>query len=508
MNRQRILGLVFIIFLGIGYLTGCDTKKSVSASPAEQSQDFKDTFTAVLSGEPRSLDPASANSLIIYQVLASFCEPLLRENLDGTIDPYLAVSWEILDDTSIRFHLRQGIKFHNGNSFTAEDVLYSFARAKKNPISASTFQYFDTDNSKIIDDYTLELKLIRPYAPIFNTLSDGRSYIVDKEYIEKVGDAEAARNPVGTGPYKFVSWVSGSEIRGVRNDDYWDTLAATPNLVFKFIAEAANRVIELETGNADLVYEIDPADKTRVEELPNAHVETGSSYRYYTITFSMQDPVLADKNIRYALSYAIDKEALVKAVFGDTAVAASGFYPSVSFGFKETGILPYDQNEAKRLLAKAGYSNGLTLKFNYGGGELDSRMAEAIQNMWKQIGVELEMYPMNSQTYLAGNNKFQVGMRAGNAEEPSNILIIYDSAFADKLQGNDDKLDKMLHDAMTIYDSAGRFAAYQEIQDYLFDMRYTVPLAFTDAIYGVSDKVKGFKFHPSRQFLYRYSVIR
>ncbi|MDR2103362.1 MAG: ABC transporter substrate-binding protein [Treponema sp.] len=508
MMDQRISVLLFIIALGTGCLTGCGTKKSAASSPAEQSQDFKDTFVAVLSGEPTSLDPASSNSLIIGQVLSAFCDPLLRENPDGTIDPCLAVSWEILDDTSIRFHLRQGVKFHNGNAFTAEDVLYSFARAKKNPLSASTFQYFDTDNSKIIDDYTLELKLIRPYAPIFNTLSGGRSYIVDKEYIETVGDAEAARNPVGTGPYKFVNWVSGSEIRGVRNDDYWNTLAATPNVVYKFIAEAANRVIELETGNADLIYDIDPADKTRVEELPNAHVETGSSYRYYCITFSMQDPVLADKDLRYALSYAIDKEALVKAVFGDTAVAANGFYPSVSFAFKETGILPYDQNEAKRLLTKAGYPNGLTLKLNYGGGEIDSRIVEVIQNMWKQIGVELEIYPMNSQTYLAGNNKFQVGMRSGNAEEPSNILIIYDSAFADKLQGNDDKLDKMLHDAMAIYDSAGRFAAYQEIQDYLFDMRYTVPLAFTDAIYGVSDKVKGFVFHPGRQFLHKYSVAR
>jgi peptide/nickel transport system substrate-binding protein len=293
----------------------------------------------------------------------------------------------------------------------------------------------------------------------------------------------------------------------VRYDDYWDVPAATPNLVLKFITEAANRAIELETGNADVVYEIDSADAARVDALPQAHIETGSSYRYYTLTFSMQDPILQNKDLRYALSYAIDKEALVKAVFGDFAAAANGFYPSGVFAFKDTGVLPYDQEEAKRLLARAGYANGLTLKFLHEAREVDTRMAEVIQNMWRQIGVAVEVYPMDSRTYMSGNNKFQIGMRAGNADEPSNILIIYDSAFADKIQGNDDVLDDMLHTAMTLYDSQARAAAYGVIQDYLFDIRYSVPLAFTDAIYGVSDKAQGFVFHPNqRLILYKMTV--
>jgi peptide/nickel transport system substrate-binding protein len=498
-----ILGFVLLALL----FSACG--KSGGASGARSSAGLKDTLTAVLSEDPGTMDPQSANKIVIVSTLVNFFDPLVYEREDGSIDPRLAVGWEVIDDTTIRFKLREGVTFHNGNPFTAEDVYYTFERAKKNPLSASTYQYFDIQNTKIIDDYTLDLKLTRAYAPIFNTLGGSRGFIVDKEYTEEVGDAYAAVNPVGTGPYQFVSWTSGSEIRGARYDNYWETPAATPNLVLKFIPEAANRAIELETGNADVVYEIDSADAARVEALPQAHAETGASYRYYTLTFSMRDPILQNKDLRYALSYAIDKEALVKAVFGDFAAAANGFYPSGVFGFKDTGVLPYDQEEAKRLLARAGYAGGLTLKFNHEAREVDSRMAEVIQNMWRQIGVTVEIYPMDSRTYLAGNNKFQIGMRAGNADEPSNILIIYDSAFADKIQGNDDTLDNMLHTAMTLYDSRERAAAYGAIQDYLFDIRYGVPLAFTDAIYGVSDKVKDFQFHPNqRLLLYKMSVTQ
>jgi peptide/nickel transport system substrate-binding protein len=493
---------VVLVLLTFGF-SGCGKKEASGA----QARVKKDTLTAVLMEDPGTLDPQSANKVVIASAILNFHDPLFLENRDGTMEPRLATEWTLLNDTTMRFKLRQGVTFHNGNPFTAEDVLYTIQRAKKTPLSASTFQYFDADNTVVVDDYTIDIKLTRPYAPIFNTLANARGYIVDKEYTEQVGDAEAAIKPVGTGPYKFVSWVSGTEMRGVRNDGYWDTPAATENLVVKFITEASNRAIELETGNADVVYDIDSADAARVEAMPNAHIVTGSSYRYYTVTYSMKDTILADKRVRYALSLAIDKEALVKAVFGDYAVAANGFYPSSVFAFKDTGVIPYDPVEAKRLLAEAGYPNGLTLKFNYEARELDDRLAEIVQNMWKQVGVTVEMFRMDSRTYLGGNNIFQIGMRAGNADEPSNILIIYDSAFADKLQGNDDLLDKMLHDAMTLYDSTERAAAYGRIHDYLYDVRYTTPLAFTDAIYGVSDKAEGFVFHPNQRVkLFQISV--
>jgi peptide/nickel transport system substrate-binding protein len=318
--------------------------------------------------------------------------------------------------------------------------------------------------------------------------------------VEEVGDEAIALAPMGTGPYIFDSWTPGSDVRGHANESYWNEAekAVTPNIQLKFISESSGRVIELETGNADIVYDIASADFQLVEDLENAHVATGPSFRYYCVTFSMQDETLANKDLRYALSLAIDKEALTKAVFGDTAVAAYGYIPASSFGFKDTGVLPYDPDEAKRLIARAGYPDGFTLDFKYESREVDIRLAEAIQNMWGQIGVNVESYAMDSKTYLAQGKTFQIGMRAGNAVDPESILIIYDSAFEDLLQPNNPQLDDDLHEAAAIYDPEKRAAKYAGILDWLYDARYSVPLSFTNAIFGISDNVANFEYDPNR----------
>ena len=400
---------------------------------------------------------------------------------------------------TIRFDLRKDVKFHNGEPFTAEDVIFTIKRGLSNSISASTFKFFDIENSKIIDPYTVELKLHSPYAAIFNTLAGGRGSIVCKKAVEEMGDNKFARNPVGSGPYKLAEWISGTEIRLERNEDYWGEKAITKNVVFKIIPEASNRVIELETGGVDVIYEVAGTDVKRVDEIEGAHILMGDSNRYMLLTFSMKDKTLANKDLRYALSYALDKDAIVKACYAGAANTATGFYPSNVFAFKEMGVLPYDLDKAKELMKKAGYENGLELKFLVEPREMDMRIAEAIQNMWNKIGMKVQIFQMTGSNYTSQGNEFQIGLRAGNANEPSNILIIYDPAFGERLQPNDETLSSMLKEAITFYDNGKRTEAYGKIQDYLCDIRYSVPLAFTPVIYGLSDKVEGFTCHPLQQ---------
>lgn len=138
------------------------------------------------------------------------------------VDPELATEWEWLDDLTLRMKLRDDVYFHNGVQFTAKDVLFMIQKAKTTSISASTYEAFDADNTKIVDDFTIDIKLFHPYAAIFNTFSSGRGGVPCKEYFDQVGAAEAAVKPVGTGPYKFVSWSSGSELCFEANDNYWD----------------------------------------------------------------------------------------------------------------------------------------------------------------------------------------------------------------------------------------------------------------------------------------------
>ena len=383
--------------------------------------------------------------------------------------------------------------------FTAADVLFTIQRGKANSISASTFAPFDTDNSVIVDPYTIRLKFKTPYAAVFNTLTTGRGSIVSKAAIEKMGADAYARNPVGTGPYKLAKWKSGTEIDLVRNDNYWGEKAITKNVIFTIIPEAANRVIELETGGVDAVFEVAANDVKRVQSMKGAHILMGDSSRYMTLTFSMKDQLLSNKDVRYALSYAIDKKSLVDAVYEGTATVADGMYPPTVFAYKKKGVMPYDPVKAKELLAKAGYPNGFTMNFLIENREADIRLAEIIQNMWAAVGVKVKLFTMTASTYTAQGNKFQAGMRAGNVNEPSNILIIYDSAFKERIEPNDPWLDKKLAEAKTILDSKKRAAAYGAIQDYLYDIRYTVPFAFTSVIYALSDKVEGWACDPMQQ---------
>lgn len=493
-------------------MTGCKGQYAASNETAAEAQNggaeetvaegeatYKDTLTVAVQDDLKTFDPQDTNKINYFVVQYPMYDFLVTYDPDTQeFSPSVATSWEFTDDTTMLIHLRDDVYFHNGDKLTAEDVLFSFERGSKMAVSASTFSFLDAENSKVIDETTLELKFKQPYAQVLYVMSDGRGAIVPKNYIEEVGEDQFAIQPIGSGPYKFESWTSGTEIRMTRNDEYWGEKAKTPNLVFKVIPEASNRVIELETGSADAAYEIAASDVERIDALPNAHIEMGPGYRYYTLTFSMSDEVTSNQDLRYAISYAIDKEALVNAVFAGTAEPATGFYTPNVFAFKDFGVLPYDLEKAKEYMEKAGYPDGLTLKFNYESRETDRVLAEAVQNMLGQIGIELEMYEMDSATYMSSGNEFQLGMRNGNSNEPSNILIIYDPAFGDKLQPNDEWLAEQLALAKTLYDDDEREAKYQEIQDYLYEKRYTIPYAFCSAIYGVSDKVEGWQCHPNQ----------
>jgi peptide/nickel transport system substrate-binding protein len=501
---KKFTKVLSVLLIGILLLVGCSQSSEPPAvdaqgteSPAEEpALEIKDTLALAHWQEPATLDPQFSNMISWFVIERQMFNNLIKENLDGTYSPELAESWELIDDKTIRFVLRDEVYFHNGEKLTAEDVYFSLDRGTKAPTSASTFKTVDIENTKVVDELTLDLALKIPDQAILNTLATGRGYIVNKKAVEEMGENEYARAPVGTGPYVFENWISGTEITMTRNDNYFAEPAKVEKLQFKFIPEAANRVIELETGGVDIAYSIDASDVNRIQELEGYDIVMGPSYRYTTLTMSMKDELLKDKRIRQALTYAIDKELLVEVVYGETAEVLNGVMPVNALGFKAMEATSYDVELAKELLAEAGYADGLDLTFLVEPGSEYENIAEVIQNMWKDIGVNTELVTMDRQSYLAQGNEYQVAIRAGNANHPSNILIIYDSAFGDRIQGNDPYIDETLIGFRQIYNDAERQAVLDDLQDYLWDIKYTIPVAHTNIIFGVSDKVDNFTSHP------------
>ncbi len=464
----------------------------------------KDTITIVTESEPETLDPASANTDAIALTLNMIGDHLFDLQADGTITlGGICESYEQVDDLTVKFVLKEGVKFSDGTDLTSEDIIWELARLKEAPRSSSNFAFVNAEESEIVDDRTFIVKFNQAWAPYQNTLSTGRGTIVSKAAFESMGEADFSRAPVTTGPYKVVEWIPGTSITLTRNEYYWGEPAKTENIIIKFIPEATSRVIELETGAADVAFYIEGNDVARVDELEGYHIESGDAYRYLLVTFSMQDEILDDVRVRQALCYAIDQELLVEASSDGLGSSITGFCSTPTIGYKALEAWPYDVEKAKSLLAEAGYPDGFTIDLHIEPLSIYEKAAEIIQSMWAEVGVTANIVSSALATYDAQNNgHFQAAIRDSTASEISNILIIYESSFGSRIQGNDDWLDEKLLELRTYYyDNPEREVCLNEIYDYLNEQRYSYPYMNMPINYAVSDNLEGFEFHPALDHL-------
>lgn len=513
---KRKLALILTVMFVVTALFGCQSADPATATPgsgqqgsgeaeatasgSETEKVAKDTIVIVTESEPETLDPTSANTDAIALTLGMIGDHLFDLQADGTITlGGICESWELVDDITAKFVLKQGVKFSTGEELTSDDILWELARLKEAPRSSSNFAFVNIDECEKVDDYTFIIKFNQAWAPFQNTLSTGRGTIVSQSAFEEMGEADFARAPVTTGPYKVEEWIPGTSITLTRNEYYWGEPAKTANIIIKFIPEATSRVIELETGAADIAYYIEGNDVARVDELEGYHIESGDAYRYFVITFSMQDEILSKKEVRQALCYAIDQELLVEASSDGMGTMITGFCSTPAAGYKAYDPWPYDVEKAKQLLADAGYPDGFTIDLHVEPLSIYQKAAEIIQEMWREVGVTANIVESALATYDAQHNgQFQACIRDSTASEISNMLIIYESSFGSRLQGNDDWLDAKLLELRTYYyDNPQREVCLTEIFDYLNDMRYGYPYMNMPINYAISDKLEGFEFHPA-----------
>lgn len=492
---KKTIALLMTAVMLLVMFAGCGSKPSVTPggdTPAGEKK-VKDTLTLVTDIEPDTMDPRRGNTVANNTVMALIYDSLVGQDTDDNFIPRLATSWELIDDTHMRFHLRDDVKFSNGYDFTASDVLFSFARTKLDSTSMSTMAWYDEESSYAEDDHTVVLAMHYPYAPALSVLSGGRTWIGSEKAITEMGEEAHARAPIGSGPYVLKNWTTGASLELSVNENYWGEAPKTPNIMYKIIPEATGRVIALETGEADFAYYIDGPDVERVNALSGYHVEKGPSLKYYTIVFNMQNPKFADERVRYALSHAIDLEALVDAGFDGTANVMRSVIPQKAEGWKDIyGTWDYNPEKAKDLLKEAGAEN-LSFELHTQPTTEFQKLAEIVQAFWQDVGVTVNIEQSALATREA-QGPWEASMRHGNAAEITGILIIYDSKFASRVGNNDDKLDNMLYTLQATYDLDERAQQISDLQDYIYNMRFTIPFAETDSIYGISDKIENFEF--------------
>src|SRR5215510_4830933 len=307
-------------------------------------------------------------------------DTLLRWKAPGQIGPWLATSFRNIDNLTWELTLRQGVKFHNGEPFNAQTVKF-FYDTMNDPavVSPSKTNHTWVTRVEIIDDYKVRLITRQPYPILPAQLA--LAHMMPPAYVKQVGLDGYRRRPIGTGPFKFVEHVPDTRIVMQANDDWWGGPQRVKTLIYRPIKEDAARAAALVAGEVDLAIDLPPELLPLVERSRNVSVQKVLSIRTYVMLMSnlFPDYPTVKREVREAISYAIDRESLVKNIMGGLGEASSFISPT-TFGFNPAlKPIPHDPARARRLLPEAGYPNGidLALDASYGKYPKDKEIAEA-----------------------------------------------------------------------------------------------------------------------------------
>src|SRR5690554_5664203 len=336
-------------------------------------------------------------------------EPLLELTPDGEIVPHLAESWEVSDDGLVwTLHLRRGVTFHDGTPFNAEAVKYNIERII-DPANAVQFAFLlnAVSEVRVVDEYTVQLVTNEPFAPMINHLTHSATGIQSPTAIERYGD-DYALNPVGTGPFVFKEWVAGDHITLARNPNYWGEPAKVEEVVFRVVPEDGPRMLMVQTGEAHVAVRVPPEMVDVLDRDPNITVVRTPSVRVIYVALNNYQradaPVnpFTDKRVRQAVNYAVDNEAINEFILSGVGRALDAPIAPGVFGYEPVFKYEYDPQRARELLAEAGYPNGFRTQLYAPSGRYlkDIEVAEAVQAMLADVGIQAEIVTMEWATYL------------------------------------------------------------------------------------------------------------
>ncbi|MFT6659878.1 ABC transporter substrate-binding protein [Maritalea sp.] len=471
--------------------------------------------------EPKSLDPAAVTAVNDFRILVNLYEGLVRYK-PGTLEvaPGLAESWSIsADGTEYTFKLRDGVTFHDGAPLNAEAVKFNFDRMlnEDHPYNNTgpfplAFFFSAVQETVAVDDLTVKFTLNAPYAPFLSNLAYPTGLLVSPDAIKEYG-ADIGRHPAGTGPFKFVEWASNERVVVDRYADYWGEPAGVQAVVFRPITDANTRVAEMLAGGIDMMVEVPPTALSQFQGDDFTVAEQAGPHVWFLILNAKEGP-FADKRVRQAANYAINKEALVNDVLeGTAAVAAGPTPPAFAWAYNnDLDPYPYDPEKAKALLKEAG-AEGAELTFYVtegGSGMLDPiSMGTAIQADLAAVGlnVKIETYEWN--TFLGKVNpglegKADMAEMAWMTNDPDTLpyLALRSDAWPDKGGFNsgyysNEKVDELLEKARTSTSQDERAALYREMQTIVQDDAPWVFVANWKQNAVTNDRVENFNLEPS-----------
>ncbi|RKD21627.1 peptide/nickel transport system substrate-binding protein [Caminicella sporogenes DSM 14501] len=496
-NKKFLMILSAVMIFAVA-LTGCGQKA------ANEGKVEKDTLVVAQGADAKSLDPHATNDQPSSRVMKQIYDTLVKATVDMELVPGLAESWKQLDETTWQFNIRKGVKFHNGEELKASDVKFTLERMLKSQKVAHIVEAIDSVEVK--DDYTVIIKTKEPFGPLLAHLSHTAASILNEKAVKEAGD-NYGQHPIGTGPYKFVSWEAGDRITLERFDDYYQGPAKIKNVVFRNITEGTNRTIGLETGEVDIAYDIEPIDKDRVANHEKLQLIEGPSLSYAYIGMNMKKAPFDNPKVRKAINYAINVDDIITAVLNGAGQKANSPIGPRVFGYNGE-IKPYDYNPelAKKLLKEAGYENGFDTTIWTNDNPIRMQIAQIVQAQLKEVGINVTIEPLEWGSYLERTAKgehdmFILGWTTVTADADYGLYALYHSSqhggAGNRTFYTNEEVDKLLEKGRTSIDPKVREEAYKKAQEIIVNDAPDVMLYYGTQNAGIQKSVKGFKLHPA-----------
>jgi peptide/nickel transport system substrate-binding protein len=483
-----------------------------------------------------TLDPQVTNFDSTIRITLNVCEPLVWEPDPGKFVPGLADSWEVSPDAKMyTFKLKQGVKFHDGTPFNAEAVKFTMDRVVDPAVKAgqSHDQLGPYDHTEVIDDYTARIVMKQPYAPLLTNLN-GYLGIVSPTAVQKMGLAEFARHPVGTGPFMFKEWVPKDHVTLVKNPEYnWPSSyfkhtgpAYLDQVIFKVIPEESVRTGTLKSGETQIIDDVAPLEYDSISKDPKFAIiskgQPGSGFVLLLNTTSTGP--ISDPAVRQAMEYAVDREGLNKSVFqGLNKVAWSPLMrPTFAYDASTESLYKFDPDKAGQLLDAAGWQPGpdgvrarggqrLEISFPIISRPRDKAMAESVQASLRDVGIDLQVDPLEraAAREAFNQNRYDVSFMWFSYGDPDVLRTIFHSdnvnAF-NRARYQVPEVDSMLEEAAGSTDAARRADIYKQIQQRVLKDAVVVPLVDTLVYDAKRAEVQGETLDALASYVWLYDV--
>ncbi len=443
------------------------------------------------------------NVTAVEAVLVNLFDYLLLRSPGGSLEPALATSWERVSDTAMRFSLREGVVWHDGSPFTAEDVKFSLERVATDASLREHGNYMQIREVEVVSPLEVVIHTHQPEPVLLSRLSRIGSAIVPKHHIEAVGWEGFNLDPIGTGPFRFVEWRRDERLVLEAFDDHWRGRPAWDRLVHRTVPEDSIRVAELLTGGVDVATNVPTHEAERVRDAKGVRVEPWPTPRVMLYLMNT-DPGVAtgDPRVREAIDYAIDNQLLIDVLMGGFGTPVRG---RVSHGITAAPMrlfdtYLYDPERARALLAEAGYGPGeLTIRVQGPAGRypLDADIAEVTAVMLEAVGIRAEVEVLEWSAYLSrvwnadavehmgliglGNSLFDAAL--------AYTLITCDGGYSGKTNWCDPGFDLLLAEALVELDPVRRAELFDQVYEVVAEERVMVFLFQLENLVGLSDAV-------------------